>query len=156
MDNKSSQNVSLLTLERYLPYRLSILSNKVSYIVAESYKHKFSLSITEWRIMAVLGEYSGVSADEVSAKTQIEKSLISRAISKLLKRELIERNISKEDKRRSELTLSKSGYDVYEKIVPMSLEYEEKLLSCLSESQQNDLSNIIDTLYSHAEKLEFK
>lgn len=106
--------------------------------------------------MAVLGEYSGVSADEVSAKTQIEKSLISRAISKLLKRELIERNISKEDKRRSELTLSKSGYDVYEKIVPMSLEYEEKLLSCLSESQQNDLSNIIDTLYSHAEKLEFK
>ena len=72
----ASTKKPLLTLERYLPYRLSILSNKVSGIVAQTYKDKFALSVTEWRIMAVLGEYSGISADEVSLKTQIEKSLI--------------------------------------------------------------------------------
>lgn len=146
---------SLLTLERYLPYRLSILSNRTSTLVAESYKDRFGLSITEWRIMAVLGEYPGASADEISLKTQIEKSLISRAIGKLLKRNLIQRQISKEDKRRSQIELSAMGFDVYSQIVPLSLEYEKQLLSCLSLQEQADLSCLIDRLYAHADKLKF-
>lgn len=145
----------VLILERYLPYRLSILSNKVSGLVARSYKDKFALSVTEWRIMAVLGEYPDVSADEISVKTQIEKSLISRAISKLLKRQLIVREVSKEDKRRSQISLSASGYSVYEEIVPCSLHNENELLSCLSEQEQTLLSELIDRLYAHAEGLEF-
>lgn len=153
--NHSVEQSSLLTLERYLPYRLSILSNRTSTLVAESYKDRFGLSITEWRIMAVLGEYPGVSADEISVKTQIEKSLISRAISKLLKRNLIQRQISKEDKRRSQIELSTMGFDVYSQIVPLSLKYEQQLLSCLSLQEQEDLSKLIDRLYAHADKLKF-
>jgi DNA-binding MarR family transcriptional regulator len=153
--NHNVKQSSLLTLERYLPYRLSILSNRTSTLVAESYKDRFGLSITEWRIMAVLGEYPGVSADEISLKTQIEKSLISRAISKLLKRNLIQRQISKEDKRRSQIELSTMGFDVYSQIVPLSLKYEQQLLSCLSLQEQEDLSNLIDRLYAHADKLKF-
>jgi DNA-binding MarR family transcriptional regulator len=101
--------------------------------------------------MAVLGEYSGISADEISAKTQIEKSLISRAISKLLKRKLIERSLSVEDKRRSEISLSETGYAVYSEIVPVSLDYEQSLLAALSEHEQVLLSDLIDRLYAHAE-----
>jgi DNA-binding MarR family transcriptional regulator len=144
-----------LTLERYLPYRLSILSNKISTLVAQAYKDKFALSITQWRIMAVLGEYANISADEISVKTQIEKSLISRAISHLLKRSLIERDISKEDKRRSQIALSETGYMVYAEIVPLSLQYEAKLLAALAEEEQEQLSQLIDRLYAHAERLEF-
>lgn len=136
-----------------MPYRLSIVSNKVSSIVAQTYKDKFALSITEWRIMAVLGEYPGASADEISVKTQIEKSLISRAISNLLKRKLVERNTAKDDKRRSEVALSKTGYEVYAEVVPMSLEYEQALLNCLSNKEQAQLSEMIDRLYDHAQTL---
>lgn len=123
--------------------------------MAQAYQDKFALSITEWRIMAVLGEYPGASADEISAKTQIEKSLISRAISKLLKRSLIERQIAKEDKRRSQIQLSSTGYEVYKEVVPFSYQYEEKLLACLEKEEQAQLSDIIDRLYKHAEGLEF-
>jgi DNA-binding MarR family transcriptional regulator len=151
---EQGEQKALLTLERYLPYRLSILSNKVSTLVAKAYQDKFALSITEWRIMAVLGEYTGVSADEVSIKTQIEKSLISRAISKLLKRKLIERKVSKEDKRRSQISLSDTGYAVYSEIVPLSLQYEAKLLAALEIEEQAQLSELIDRLYAHAERLE--
>jgi DNA-binding MarR family transcriptional regulator len=153
--NEQASTNSLLTLERYLPYRLSILSNRVSTLVAESYKDRFGLSITQWRIMAVLGEYPGISADEISAKTQIEKSLISRAISKLLQRNLIQRQVSKEDKRRTEISLSDTGFNVYSQIVPLSLEYEGKILSCLSLGEQEELSQIIDRLNEHMEKLQF-
>ncbi|MGB2427843.1 MAG: hypothetical protein ACPH9N_09230, partial [Alteromonas sp.] len=47
-NNKSPQKV--LQLERYLPYRLSILSNRISSLISETYSAKFALSITEWRI----------------------------------------------------------------------------------------------------------
>jgi DNA-binding MarR family transcriptional regulator len=157
MSTKSEETTktSLLTLERYLPYRLSILSNRVSTLVAESYKGRFGLSITQWRIMAVLGEYPGASADEISAKTQIEKSLISRAISNLLKRNLIQRQTSKEDKRRTQIDLTETGYDVYSQIVPLSLRYESQILSCLTADEQAQLSQLIDRLYANAEKLQF-
>ncbi|BDX07096.1 MarR family winged helix-turn-helix transcriptional regulator [Planctobacterium marinum] len=144
---------SILKLERYLPYRLSILSNKISSLVAQTYKDKFALSITEWRIMAVLGEYPGISADEISAKTQIEKSILSRAIAKLLKRNLIERSIAEDDKRRSEIVLSETGAAVYEEIVPLSYQHEKQILACLSDTERQQFSDILDRLYQHAEKL---
>ena len=158
MPNEPSQNVvesekPVLTLERFLPYRLSILSNKVSDIVAQTYKDKFALSITEWRIMAVLGEYPGISADEISVKTQLEKSILSRAISKLLKRNLIERITAASDRRRSQIYLSNTGKNVYEEIVPLSYDYETHLLSCLSSSEKQVFSDLIDRLYDHADSL---
>ena len=144
----------ILTLERYLPYRLSILSNNVSGIIAQTYKHKFALSITQWRIMAVLGEYPGISADEVSVKTQIEKSILSRAISKLLQRKLIEREFDSEDKRRSVLALTKTGLSVYDEMVPISYGYEQRLLECFDKKEREQFSQLIDRFYLHAGGLE--
>jgi len=144
----------ILTLERFLPYRLSILSNKVSAIVAETYHDKFALSITQWRIMAVLGEYTGISADEVSTKTQIEKSILSRAISTLLQRKLIKREFSSDDRRRSKLSLTETGLSVYDEIVPVSVKYEQALLKCFSKEERQQLSELIDRLYQHAGTIE--
>jgi len=148
-----SKPSSVLTLEHYLPYRLSILSNRVSSIIAQEYNDKFGLSITEWRIMAVLGEYPGVSADEVSSKTQIEKSIISRAVQKLLSRHLIEREVDATDRRRQNLQLTKTGQDVYGQIVPVSYGYENSLLECLSNSEIKQLDTLINKLTLQADEL---
>jgi len=142
----------ILQLERYLPYRLSILSNRISGLISETYSAKFALSITEWRIMAVLGEYPGISADEVSLKTQIEKSILSRAISKLLQRKLLEREFDPADKRRSMLRLTETGLSVYDELVPISYDYEQQLLTCFSDAESKQFSELIDRLYEHAEK----
>ena len=150
--NKNKKAQQILQLERYLPYRLSILSNRISALISETYSAKFALSITEWRIMAVLGEYPGVSADEVSLKTQIEKSILSRAISKLLQRKLLEREFDPADKRRSMLRLTKAGLSVYDELVPISYDYEQQLLTCFSDAESKQFSELIDRLYEHAEK----
>ena len=142
-----------LTLERFAPYRLSILSNRVSAGIAATYKDKFALSVTEWRIMAVLGEYPGRSGEEVSHKTQIEKSILSRAIKKLLKRHLIERSIDEADRRRQNLILSPLGDEIYRQIVPLSLAYEKELLACFSNIERKQFSDLVDRLSDHAQSL---
>lgn len=155
LKSKSSSNKisnrDILTLERYLPYRLSILSNRISGIISETYKDKFALSIVEWRIMAVLGEYPGASADEASMKIQIEKSIVSRALQKLLKRHLVVREVDQNDRRRQNLSLTKTGADVYRQIVPVAYDYEEGLLACFNEKERATFDGLIDRLYEHAE-----
>lgn len=154
--NIKKNHPKVLTLERFLPYRLSILSNRISGIIAQTYKDKFALSIVEWRIMAVLGEYPGASADEVSAKIQIEKSIVSRALQKLLKRHLVVREVDQSDRRRQNLTLTKTGIDVYDQNVPVSYDYEDDLLACFSEEERATFDGLIDRLYAHAGTLKIK
>jgi len=144
----------ILTLERYLPYRVATLSNRISGIIAQTYKDKFGLSVTEWRIMAVVGEYPGASADEVSVKIQIEKSIVSRYLHKLLSRHLVVREVDTGDRRRQNLTLTETGKDVYRQIVPVSYDYEERLLTCFNKQEREQLDGLIDRLYAHAETID--
>ena len=53
-----------LILERFLPYRLSILSNRVSRAIATRFAKTFGLTIPEWRVIAVLGRRPGLTAKE--------------------------------------------------------------------------------------------
>ena len=58
-----------LDLEHFLPYRLSVLSNRISSAIAREYSQRFALTVTEWRVMAVLGRYPGLSANKVALRT---------------------------------------------------------------------------------------
>jgi DNA-binding MarR family transcriptional regulator len=139
MQKDDKTTAPVLQLERYFPYRLSILSNRISNLISATYSSKsskFALSITESRIMAVLGEYPDISADQVSNNTQIEKSILSRAINKLLQRQLLLREFDAADRRRSMLRLTATGLSVYREVVPVSYDHEEALLNCFSDAEK--------------------
>ncbi len=150
MQKDDKTTAPVLQLERYFPYRLSILSNRINNLISATYSSKFALSITEWRIMAVLGEYPDISADQVSNNTQIEKSILSRAINKLLQRQLLLREFDAADRRRSMLRLTATGLSVYREVVPASYDHEEALLNCFSDAEKEQFSELIDRLYRHA------
>src|SRR3981189_1339301 len=77
-------NSTRLDLDRFMPYRLSVLTNRVSSAIARHYSQRFSLSIPEWRVMAVLGQTPGLSAREVAERTAMDKVQVSRAVQSLL------------------------------------------------------------------------
>lgn len=154
MPETSTVPSQILTLERFLPYRLSIISNKVSATIAQTYQDKFALSIVDWRIMAILGEYPGASADEVCQRAQMEKSIVSRAVSKLLKRNLIYREFDENDRRRSRLTLTELGISVYDDVVPLSYRYEQQLKECFSQQECEQLNSLLEKLYDHVRMME--
>ena len=72
-----------LDLEHFLPYRLSVLSNRISSAIAREYSQRFALSVTEWRVMAVLGHAPNLSAGEVARRTAMDKVAVSRAVARL-------------------------------------------------------------------------
>ena len=145
--------VKSLKLNEFMPYRLSILTNLVSDFVSQSYKDKFSLTTTEWRIMAVLGEQSDISADEIAVKTRMEKSIVSRAIGKLINRHLIERKFDPADRRRSMIKLTGTGEAVYEDIVPRASSCEKRILECFSDEESDQFDRLVGQLFLHVSRI---
>jgi len=137
---------AVLDLERFLPYRLSVLSNRISADIAQFYQDRFGMSVTEWRVMAVLGRYPGVSAMDVAERTAMDKVAVSRAVNALIERELVSRSFDTADRRRSILTLSEAGLAVYDDIAPLALRLEASLLEQLDDADRATLWRLLDTL----------
>lgn len=145
----------VLELEHFLPYRLSVLSNTISSAIARSYQSRFQLSITEWRVLAVLGRYPGLSGSEVVERTAMDKVAVSRAVNSLLEAGRLARSTDADDRRRSVLVLTPAGQEVYDEIVPEALAYERALLANLSPAEQVQLHRLLSKLEgNHPEAME--
>lgn len=139
-----------LRLEDFLPYRLAVLSTTVSTTVARAYDKRFGVSIPEWRVIAVLGRFPGLSAVEVAERTLMDKVAVSRAVTKLIKNGRIDRKFDDTDKRRSILNLSEDGKKLHDEIAALALQFERDLLLGFSEEELENLNSIMERLLARA------
>lgn len=139
-----------LILEDFLPYRLAILSHTVSSSIARAYDQRFGLTIPEWRVIAILGRFPGLSAVEVAKRTMLDKVAVSRAVTKLIKGGRIDRQFADADRRRSILNLSAEGRKVHDEVAPLALGIEDDLLHGLTDDQIGTLNEVIERLLARA------
>lgn len=137
-------------LERFLPFRLSVLGNRVTRAVARAYGPRFQMSAPEWRSLAVLGRYGAMSAQEVGERTAMDKVRVSRAVTRLAGRRLVTRRTDPKDRRRAILDLTAEGRNIYEQIVPLALAVEAELMADLSAAERAALDAAIRKLEARA------
>ena len=137
---------TLLKLEEFLPYRLSVLSNQVSQGIARTYADRFGLSVTEWRVIAILGRFPAIPARTVAERSAMDKVAVSRGVRRLLDAGLIKRGSDDNDRRAKPLQLSDEGRAVYAAIVPAALAYERRLLAALRPDEQVALEVLLAKL----------
>ena len=104
--------------------------------------------------MMILAEYPDISAEEVCRRTKIEKSVVSRAVARLLKRHFVYRDVDDNDRRRSILRLSETGLSVYDEVMPIARDYETSLLADLTEEELEAFNAMIDRLMEKARRIE--
>lgn len=142
-----------LILEDFLPYRLSITSHTVSTNIARVYEKRFGVSIPEWRVIAILGRYPGLSAVEVADRTLMDKVAVSRAVTKLIKNGRIDREFADADRRRSILNLSEEGQKVHNEIAELALRFEQELIQDIDEQDYESFNRILAQLLEKARQL---
>jgi DNA-binding MarR family transcriptional regulator len=147
-------NDERLNLQKFLPYRLSVLSNRLSAAIAESYSRRYGLSIPEWRVIAVLALEPGLSAAEVAERTAMDKVAVSRAVRRLLSTGRARRETAAGDRRRSVLELTPDGRRIYRRVTPALRRYEAELLAGLSATEQRQLDAILRRLERRAPGLD--
>jgi DNA-binding MarR family transcriptional regulator len=138
-------------LERFLPYRLSVLMLRISNAIARSYERRFRLGVPEWRVMAVLGRFGPLSANGVAEKTQMDKVRVSRAVARLVAAGRVSRRTDRMDRRRSILALTAAGEAIHREIVPHAERVEARLLAGLDEAERAALDRLLAKLESRAE-----
>lgn len=145
----SGDNDKKLILENFLPYRLSYLSNIISRELSRLYSKQYNISPHEWKILATLSRYPNISAANAGENTAMDKVAVSRAISGLCDKGLVDKIFSQEDRRRSVLNLTKEGINIYRQIEPLVTDYEDSLLDILDESELSQLDQLLNKLTGH-------
>lgn len=143
---RSSKNAAVdrdIRLETFLPFRLNRLAGEVSRRLSTVYSGRFGLDIPEWRVLATLSGRGSATAHEIVASTRTHKSTISRAVSTLTERGLIERTGSPSDGRELVLQLSDSGQRMMRELVPLVLDTEQEILGRLSIEERIQLLEAI-------------
>lgn len=141
---------TLFRLEDFLPYRLSVTANRVSRAFAKRYAEEFGLTIPEWRVLAVVGDSSPISAGEIVGRTAMDKAKVSRAVAGLLDRDLLRRAVNPLDQRRHMLAHSRKGRQIYETIVPRALALEAEVTQELSAEERRLLTALLQRLIRQA------
>jgi DNA-binding MarR family transcriptional regulator len=145
-NSASTAGHARLDLDRFVPYRLSVLTNRMSDAIARHYSKRFGLTIPEWRVMAVLGQTPGLSAREVAARTAMDKVRVSRAVANLMHRKRVARIGDAADGRITRLSLTRQGTAIYDEIVPLALHLEDVFLAALSPGERATLVTLMDKL----------
>ncbi len=150
MSDSADNQDGALNLQGYLPYRLSVVSNQISNVISNIYRDRFGLSIWQWRVIALLGAPGSLTAQQVAEQAAMDKMTVSRAVSGLLKRDLVTRISSPTDRRARILRLTKLGQQIHDEIAPLAKEQEKVLLSGMSKTEIAQLFALLERLEQKA------
>ncbi len=137
-------------LRSFLPYRFSVVTNRISRALAPRYSRAFGISIPEWRVLAVLGNFAPLSSNEICGLTAMDKAKVSRAVTRLVSAGLLRRRVNPNDRRHIMLTLTKKGRTVYQAVVPIAVSFERTLAGALNREEKLALDGILRKLEAHA------
>ena len=133
-----------LDLFKFVPFRLNRLGAEVSAALSSEYRERYGLDIPEWRVIATLGFRSeACSAQYIAQCTRTHKSTISRAVTSLMERQLIERVENADDRREFRLAMTRKGTALYEELIPRLLRREQEILSCLSAQERKEFVRLL-------------
>lgn len=132
-----------LTLDNFLPYRLSVASNAVSTRISNAYRKRFGLRIPEWRLIAILAESPAMTPAMLGERTRMDKIAVSRASAALIERGLIAADDNPADGRSHFLSLTKEGRALYDEIAPIALATETELFASLTADEHLQLEAML-------------
>src|SRR6201995_244201 len=140
----SAAKAARLDLFRFVPFRLNRLAAEVSNALSDEYQARYGLDIPELRVPATMGfRNDACSARYIFNCTRKHKSPISRAVTALLAREIVERVENAEDRREFRLRLTRKGRALYEELIPRLLRKEQEILACLSAAERREFAALL-------------
>jgi len=142
-----------LKLGEFLPYLMTVTAEALSQGLSTIYNSRFGVTIPEWRVLAGLSQRSPMSATELGAHTNMDKPRVSRALRRMESRGLLDRRTDPKDQRVAVLRLTSKGRSIYRQIEPLALNWQDQLLACLDEREQEIFTDLLNKLENRARDL---
>ena len=134
-------------LSAFLPYRLAVLSERVSKRLSVEYERTHGLAVAEWRVLVHLQRAGASSVRDICTYVNLEKPRVSRAVAKLEADGLVAKAQGQEDARLVSITLTDAGRDALNGIVPAASEIEERLLAAASPQDLRTFFRVMERMH---------
>lgn len=142
-----------MQLTNFIPYQLSVLSNKISRGIAKFYRDQHGISIPEWRVLAILSDLNHQTAKELTEYSQMDKVKVSRTMKILEDKGLVSERTCQKDARARRYNLTINGRQLINEVKPKALAFEKELLASLSKDETVNFQNTIQILNQQAERI---
>lgn len=104
------------------------------------------LSSQQWRVIRALNEEQGLDITELANRCFLLMPSLSRIIQNLEKRELVSRNQSSLDNRKSVISITEPGKKLFQKIAPKSVERYDLITEKFGYGKLELLYELLDEL----------
>jgi DNA-binding MarR family transcriptional regulator len=130
-------------LQEFLPYLLNQAAEAASRGFQDIYRDTYSMTRTQWRVMANLGKFGAMTARDICTISHIEKTKVSRAVAHLEREGLLARSPSEKDRRAEILSLTEKGQTAFADLGQRALDYDRALRKELGAKTTKDLNRIL-------------
>jgi DNA-binding MarR family transcriptional regulator len=114
-------------LQDFLPYLLNQAAEATSRGFEVTYKARYGMTRTQWRVLANLGRFGAMTARDICRISHIEKTKVSRAVAALEAELMLARAPSHEDGRSEILSLTPRGQEVFADLGQRALRFDAEL-----------------------------
>ena len=111
-----------------------------------NFSKKFDLSLNEWRVLGLANEMEPVFFRDIRIMMNIDKGQLSRAIKKLVKKEILLSTESKKDARLIEITTTLKGKKLHDKMLKFSVERNEEIIQGLTSEDLREFFRILEKI----------
>lgn len=141
-------------LDDFLPYKLAVVTDSASRVLAGNCLDAFNLTIPEWRILVVVSEHGTLSPTIVSSHTAMDKVKVSRAAQSLVAKGLLRQGQDPSDGRGRLLKLTRKGATTHAAVLPLTAKLESDLFDGLSRADLAMLNRVLGKIATRLEMIE--
>lgn len=130
----------------FLPYLLNQAAEQVSIEFQRTYKDKYGMLRTDWRVLFHLGRYGDLIATDIVQRARIHKTKVSRAVVRLEAMRFLVRDEVSTDRRQEILRLTPSGERAYADLSRIAEDYNQKLWGSITPAERKRFTAFLVSL----------
>ena len=137
-------------------FQLLLLANLTARPFPERYGQRLHLTLSEWRVLLVVADRPGITAQDLADYIGLDKMSVSRAVRGLVARGRMARKASARDRRRLHLFLTEEGWRVYDEIASSGVARERAVFAALGAREQRKFYDQLVRLVASTRRLKQK
>ncbi|MGB6228912.1 MAG: MarR family winged helix-turn-helix transcriptional regulator [Litorimonas sp.] len=146
MPQPASTDPAPLSLDESWTYKVTVIADRIARRVSNVANAVGGLNLSQWRVLAAIGDRDGRTASQVVDITPMDKGIVSRAVASLVASGYLERRASMSDGRLSHLYMTEDGRRIYDAIVAELAATGLDGAEALPTGRQQDFLDTLDRL----------
>jgi DNA-binding MarR family transcriptional regulator len=135
-----------IDFDNFLPFSLTAIANRIARSASRTYLRRFGIGINEWRTMANLRAWPGITANMICQRSGLDKAAVSRSLKLLEDAGMVCSSVDSGDVRGRSMKLTEKGDELHDRLILVALERETRLLTGFTPLERAQLLSFVTRL----------